>query len=50
MRSSVEIDSSASADIFLFIFLLLFLWWFREEIFMFIKLLSDESKTKSNKI
>ena len=31
-------------------FFVLFLWWFREEIFMFIKLLSDESKTKSNKI
>ena len=31
-------------------FFVLFLWWFREEIFIFIKLLSDESKTKSNKI
>lgn len=31
-------------------FFVLFLWWVREEIFMFIKLLSDESKTKSNKI
>ena len=31
-------------------FFVLFLWWSREEIFMFIKLLSDESKTKSNKI
>lgn len=50
MRSSVEIDSSASADIFFSYFFVLFLWWFREEIFMFIKLLSDESKTKSNKI
>ena len=49
MRSSVEIDSSASADIFLFIFLCCVLWWFREEIFMFM-LLSDETKTKSNKI
>ena len=30
-------------------FFVLFLWWFREEIFMFM-LLSDETKTKSNKI
>ena len=35
--------------IFIYLFVL-FLWWVREEIFMFIKLLSDESKTKSNKI
>lgn len=39
MRSSVEIDSSASADIFLFIFLCCFCGEY-----------SDESKTKSNKI
>ena len=49
MRSSVEIDSSASADIFFSYFFVLCLWRFREEIFMFM-LLSDESKTKSNKI
>ena len=49
MRSSVEIDSSASADIFFLFFCAVFVV-FREEIFMFIKLLSDESKTKSNKI
>ena len=36
--------------IFFLFFCAVFLWWFREEIFMFIKLLSDESKTKSNKI
>lgn len=34
---------------FFIIFFVLFLWWFREEIFMFM-LLSDESETKSNKI
>ena len=49
MRSSVEIDSSASADIFFSYFFVLCLWRFREEIFMFM-LLSDETKTKSNKI
>jgi len=36
--------------IFFLFFCAVFLWWFLEEIFMFIKLLSDESKTKSNKI
>ena len=49
MRSSVEIDSSASADIFLFIFLCCFCGGFVKKFFC-IKLLSDESKTKSNKI
>ena len=36
--------------IFFLFFCAVVLWWFLEEIFMFIKLLSDESKTKSNKI
>lgn len=51
MRSSVEIDSSASADIFFsYFFVRCFFGGFVKEFFMFIKLLSDESKTKSNKI
>jgi meiotically up-regulated gene 157 (Mug157) protein len=36
--------------IFFLFFCAVVLCWFLEEIFMFIKLLSDESKTKSNKI
>jgi len=36
--------------IFFLFFCAVVFWWFREENFMFIKLLSDESKTKSNKI